>query len=110
MSEAFHIYGGVNFPTVAKLTFGNDYSASTVSMDLEGVMGFQLGAGFNLTNNLALYIQYDQLNFSPDSKNDLVKNLLKSAFSQSGFNTDLELAKDYNMSVVEAGVRLDIGF
>ena len=79
-------------------------------MDLEGSMGFQIGAGFNLLDNLALYIQYDQLQFTPDEDNDLVKQFLQEAFSQSGMSTSLELAEDYSLSVIQAGVRLDIGF
>ena len=109
LSEAFHVYGGVNFPT-GKLIFANEFFNSGSSMDLEGSMGFQIGAGFNLLDNLALYIQYDQLQFTPDENNDLVKQVLQEAFSQSGMSTSLELAEDYSLSVVQAGVRLDIGF
>lgn len=109
LSEAFHFYGGVNMSS-GTLKMASDQLSQSVSMDLEGAMGFQIGAGFNITDNLALYIQYDQLQFSPDENNNFIKTLLESSFSQVGLSPTLELAENYSTSVVQAGVRLDLVF
>ena len=109
ISEAFHVYGGVNMSS-GTLELASDQFNQSVSMDLEGAMGFQIGAGFNLTNNLALYVQYDQLQFSPDENNDFVKTLLEASFSQASLSPTFELAENYSTSVVQAGIRLDLVF
>ena len=99
LGKAFHIYGGANVLTtpVSFESIASDSSGYEAGMKV----GWQAGAGYKLTDFLALFAQYDVYYFAGQGN-----RYLKIDNKIFYLNDEFEMFT----AVIQAGLRLDLGF